>query len=121
MPDYHFINHRIEITSHDEDYQKVTVSEIAEANYSPLPEINEAMWRLQWKAKTTTMKYAFTQDYYIALTCTWTIRGFRDFLGTSSNLGFTFVKKELVSFFAGLYYNFDSLVTLTDVALDKYK
>ena len=43
MPDYHFINHRIEITSHDEDYQKVTVSEIAEANYSPLPEINEAM------------------------------------------------------------------------------
>ena len=36
MPEYHFIDHRIEIVSHDKDYLKVTVYEIAEAKYSPL-------------------------------------------------------------------------------------
>ena len=66
MPKYHFIDHRIEIVSHDKDYQKVKVYEIAEAKYSPLPE-SKAKWRLQRKAKTTTIKEAFIQDYYIAL------------------------------------------------------
>ena len=63
-------------------------------------------------------------------TCTWTIRGFRDFLETSSSLGFTFVKKKssfnfvfflLVCFvFVGVCYKV-RLFTLTHVAVDKYK
>jgi len=36
MPDFHYINHRIEILSHDKDYNKVKVYEIAEALKHPL-------------------------------------------------------------------------------------
>ena len=39
MPKYHFVNHRIKIISHDEDYMNVVVREIAAANYSPMPQI----------------------------------------------------------------------------------
>ena len=57
MPEYHFIDHRIEILSHDKEYLKVTVYEIAEAKYSSLPE-SKAEWRLQRRAETTTIKKA---------------------------------------------------------------
>jgi len=36
MPEIHYVDHRIEITSHDRDYNNATVYEIAEAHYSPL-------------------------------------------------------------------------------------
>ena len=36
MPKFHFIDHRIEILSHDTNYQKVKVYEIAEAKKHPL-------------------------------------------------------------------------------------
>ena len=36
LPDYHFVNHRIEIKSHDKDYSKVNLYEHAEA-HSGLP------------------------------------------------------------------------------------
>ena len=36
LPDYHFVDHRIEITSHDKDYYHVKLSEHAEA-HSGLP------------------------------------------------------------------------------------
>ena len=74
MPEYHFIDHRIEIVSHDKDYLKVTVYEIAEAKYSPLK--SKAEWRLERRAKTTTTKKAFTQDYYIALALQQLVSGF---------------------------------------------
>ena len=32
MPDYHFVDHRIEILSHDKDYNKVKLYEHAEAH-----------------------------------------------------------------------------------------
>ncbi|YCU72304.1 hypothetical protein ACRYGZ_08130 [Mycobacteroides abscessus] len=34
LPDYHFVDHRIEILNHDKDYNKVTVYEIAVARNS---------------------------------------------------------------------------------------
>nr|AAK62982.2 green fluorescent protein [Montastraea cavernosa] len=37
LPDYHFVDHRIEILSHDNDYNTVKLSEDAEARYSMLP------------------------------------------------------------------------------------
>nr|AAU04448.1 green fluorescent protein G2 [Montastraea cavernosa] len=37
LPDYHFVDHRIEILSHDNDYNTVKLSENAEARYSMLP------------------------------------------------------------------------------------
>ena len=36
LPDYHFVDHRIEILSHDKDYDKVKLYEHAEA-HSGLP------------------------------------------------------------------------------------
>ena len=36
LPDYHFVDHRIEILSHDKDYTKVKLCEHAEA-HSGLP------------------------------------------------------------------------------------
>ena len=36
LPDYHFMDHRIEILSHDKDYNKVKLHEHAEA-HSGLP------------------------------------------------------------------------------------
>ena len=36
LPDYHFVDHRIEIVSHDKDYNKVKLYEYAEA-HSGLP------------------------------------------------------------------------------------
>ena len=36
LPDYHFVDHRIEIKSHDTDYNKVNLYEHAEA-HSGLP------------------------------------------------------------------------------------
>ena len=36
LPDYHFVDHRIEILSHDKDYNKVKLYEHAEA-HSGLP------------------------------------------------------------------------------------
>ena len=36
LPEYHFVDHRIEITSHDKDYNKVKLGEHAEA-HSGLP------------------------------------------------------------------------------------
>ena len=36
LPDYHFVDHRIEIVSHDKDYNKVKLREHAEA-HSGLP------------------------------------------------------------------------------------
>ena len=36
LPDYHFVDHRIEIVSHDKDYNKVKLCEHAEA-HSGLP------------------------------------------------------------------------------------
>ena len=36
LPDYHFVEHRIEILSHDEDYNKVKLYEHTEA-HSELP------------------------------------------------------------------------------------
>ena len=37
MPDYHFIDHRIEILGHDKDYSKVKLYANAVARYSLLP------------------------------------------------------------------------------------
>nr|Q9U6Y3.1 RecName: Full=GFP-like fluorescent chromoprotein cFP484 [Clavularia sp.]AAF03374.1 fluorescent protein FP484 [Clavularia sp.] len=37
LPDYHFVDHRIEILNHDKDYNKVTLYENAVARYSLLP------------------------------------------------------------------------------------
>nr|ACV52374.1 fluorescent protein [Scleractinia sp. Lizard Island 30] len=37
LPDYHFVDHRIEILSHDKDYSKVKLYENAVARYSMLP------------------------------------------------------------------------------------
>lgn len=52
--------------------------------------------------------------------CTSTIRGFRDFLETSSSLGFTFVKKTSFLFLRDYIIRFDSSVTLTRVAVEKH-
>ena len=43
LPDYHFVDHRIEILSHDKDYNNVKLSENAEARYSMLPSPATAM------------------------------------------------------------------------------
>ena len=37
LPDYHYVDHRIEILSHDKDYNTVKLYENAEARYSMLP------------------------------------------------------------------------------------
>jgi len=37
LPEYHFIDHRIEITKHNKDYTNVEVHEKAVARYSLLP------------------------------------------------------------------------------------
>ena len=37
MPDFHTIDHRIEITKHDEDYTNVELRELAAARYFTLP------------------------------------------------------------------------------------
>ena len=37
LPEYHFVDHRIEILSHDRDYNNVVVYENAVARPSPLP------------------------------------------------------------------------------------
>ena len=37
LPDYHFIDHRIEITEHSKDYNKVALYSAAVARPSPLP------------------------------------------------------------------------------------
>ena len=37
LPDYHNVDHRIEILSHDKDYNKVKLYENAVARYSMLP------------------------------------------------------------------------------------
>ena len=37
LPDYHYIDHRIEIFSHDKDYNKVMLHKNAVARYSLLP------------------------------------------------------------------------------------
>ena len=42
MPDFHFIEHRIVITEHDEDFTNVELREIAHARYSTLPTIEAA-------------------------------------------------------------------------------
>jgi len=41
LPDYHFIDHHIEITKHDKDYTNVELHEKAVARYSPLPKAKQ--------------------------------------------------------------------------------
>nr|QAU55049.1 green fluorescent protein [Fimbriaphyllia ancora] len=37
LPDYHYVDHRIEILSHEKDYSKVALHAIAKARYSLMP------------------------------------------------------------------------------------
>ena len=37
LPDYHYVDHRIEILGHDTNYSSVDLHAIAEARYSMLP------------------------------------------------------------------------------------
>ena len=37
LPEYHYVDHRIEILSHDKDFNNVVVYENAVARPSPLP------------------------------------------------------------------------------------
>ena len=37
LPDYHYVDHRIDILGHDNDYSDVDLHAIAEARYSMLP------------------------------------------------------------------------------------
>ena len=52
LPDYHYVDHRIEILSHEEDYSKVALHAIAEARYSLMP-IPKTKWNILRKIKAT--------------------------------------------------------------------
>ena len=41
LPEYHFIDHRIEIIKHDKDYSNVILHQKAVARYSPLPKAKQ--------------------------------------------------------------------------------
>ena len=64
LPEYHFVDHRIEILRHDKDYNNVVVYEhaVARPESSTLPSKNK--WKAQRKAKPTARSKKSVFDFF---------------------------------------------------------